>query len=161
MDINSRSPSRMDTDTTPLPIPLEASLLNMSTPNPELDRSQVPLIPQSHASRKSFPQMEERFLYPERYDVGEGSHTLASTAFKGRKRKDVDFAKESIPEAMQRISEVLDTQAFKQSLSAIDNGDEEGLAINALPKGEENFLDRKSTRLNSSHQHRSRMPSSA
>ena len=42
---------------------------------------------------------------------------------------------------MQRISEVLDTQNFKQSLSAIDNGDEEGLAINALPKGEENFLE--------------------
>ena len=141
MDINSRSPSRMDTDTTPLPIPLEASLLNMSTPNPELDRTQVPLIPQTRVNRKTFPQMEERFLYPERYDIGEGSHTLASTAFKGRKSKDVDFAKESIPEAMQRISEVLDTQAFKQSLLAIDNGDEEGLAINALPKGEENFLE--------------------
>ena len=140
MDINSRSPSRMDTEPPSIPLPLETSLLNMSTPNPELDRTHDPLIPRTRTSRKTFPQMEERFLYPERYDVGEGSHTLASTAFKGRKSKDVDFAKESIPEAMQRISEVLDTQAFKQSLSAIDNGDEEGLAINALPKGEENFL---------------------
>ena len=135
MDINSRSPSRMDTEPLSIPLPLETSLLNMSTPNPELDKSQVPLIPQSRVSRKPFPQMEKRFLYPEKYDIGEGSHTLASTAFRGRKSKDVDFAKESIPEAMLRISEVLDTQAFKQSLSAIDNGDDEGLTINALPKG--------------------------
>ena len=141
MDINSRSPSRMDTDPLPIPLPLETSLLNMSTPNPELNKVHEPLIPRTHTSRKTFPQMEECFLYPEKYEVGEGSHTLASTAFKGRKHKGVDFAKESIPEAMQRISEVLDTQAFKQSLSAIDNGDEEGLAINALPKGEENFLE--------------------
>ena len=143
MDINSRSPSRMDTDTEPLPVPLplEASLLNISTPNPELDRAQVPLKPQTRSEQKTFPQMEERYLYPEKYDIGEGNHTLASTAFKGQKRQDVDFAKESIPEAMQRISEVLDTQSFKQSLSAIDNGGEEGLAINALPGGEENFLE--------------------
>ena len=140
MDINSRSPSRMDTDPLPIPLPLEASLINMSTPNPELDRNQVPMKPQSKSRPQSFPQMEECYLYPEKYDIGEGSHTLASTAFKGRMKKDIDFAKESIPEAMQWISEVLDTQSFKQSLSAIDNGDEEGLAINALPKGEEHFL---------------------
>ena len=141
MDMNSRSPSRMDTEPLPVPLPLEASLLNMSTPNPELDKTQVPLIPQTRSKQNAFPQMEERFLYPERYDIGEGSHALASSAFRGQKRQDVDFAKESIPEAMLRISEVLDTQNFKQSLSAIDNGDEEGLAINALPKGEENFLE--------------------
>ena len=141
MDINSRSPSRMDTEPLPIPLPLEASLLNMSTPNPELDRTQVPMIPLTRSHKRTFPQMEERFLYPEKYEIGEGNHTLASTAFKGRKRQDIDFAKDSIPEAMQRISEVLDTQSFKQSLSAIDNGDKEGLAINALPKGEENFLE--------------------
>ena len=83
MDINSRSPSRMDTEPLPIPLPLEASLLNMSTPNPELDRTQVPLKPQTRSNQKTFPQMEERYLYPEKYDVGEGSHVLASTAFKG------------------------------------------------------------------------------
>ena len=42
---------------------------------------------------------------------------------------------------MLRISEVLDTPSFKESILAIDNGDEEGLKINALPKGEEHFLE--------------------
>ena len=83
MDINSRSPSRMDTDPLPVPLPLEASLLNMSTPNPELDRTQVPMKPQTRSKPQTFPQMEEHYLYPEKYNVGEGNHTLASTAFKG------------------------------------------------------------------------------
>ena len=137
MDINSRSPSRMDTEPLPIPLPLEASLINMSTPNPELDRAQVPIKPQVQ-TRTKFPQMEERYLYPEKYDIGEGSHTLASSAFRGRKKKDVDFAKESIPKAMLRVSEVLGNQSFKESLSAIDNGDEEGLTLGAkghLPSG--------------------------
>ena len=88
-----------------------------------------------------FSKLEDRYLYPERYDIGEGSHTLASTAFKGQNKQDVDFTKGSIPETMIRISEVLDTQAFKDSVSAINNRDEEGLKINALPKGEEHFLE--------------------
>ena len=141
MDINSRSLSRMDTEPFPIPLPLEASLINMSTPNPELGRAQIPMKPQVPTQPQPFSKLEEQYLYPERYDIGEGSHILASIAFKGRNKKDVDFAKESIPEAMLRISEVLDTQSFKESILAIDNGDEEGLKINALRKGEEHFLE--------------------
>ena len=73
----------MDTEPLPDTLPLEASLLNISTPNPEVDRAQVPLKPQTRSEQKTFPQMEERYLYPEKYDIGEGSHSLASTAFKG------------------------------------------------------------------------------
>ena len=135
MDINSRSPPRMDTEPFPIPLPLETSLINMSTPNPEINKAQVLMKPQP------FSKLEDRYLYPERYDIGEGSHTLASTAFKGHNKQDVDFTKESIPETMIRISEVLDTQTFKDSVSAINNRDEEGLKINALPKGEEHFLE--------------------
>ena len=83
MDINSRSPSRMDTDPLPIPLPLEASRINMLTPNPELDKNQVPMKPQSQFKSRTFPQMEEHFLYPERYDIGEGGHALASSAFRG------------------------------------------------------------------------------
>ena len=44
---------------------------------------------------------------------------------------------------------------------ALDEGDSCASIEQALPQASKAFKDRKSTRLNSSHQHRSRMPSSA
>ena len=59
MDINSRSPSRMDTEPLPIPLSLETSLINMSTPNPELDRARVPMKPQVPTQPQPFSKLEE------------------------------------------------------------------------------------------------------
>ena len=71
------------------------------------------------------------YLYPEEYDVGNGPSGFAGKIFNGRGKDEVLFTKDCIEEVARDSRKIQQLQPFKDSIQAIDAGDEEGLAINA------------------------------
>ena len=71
------------------------------------------------------------YLYPKEYDVGNGPHWVARKIFKGRGKDEVLFTKDCVEEVALDSKRIQQLQSFKDSIQAIDAGDEEGLAINA------------------------------
>ena len=91
-----------------------------STPNTDMDISS-PQITSIHRD----------YLYPEEYDVGNGPRGIAGKLFNGRGKDEVLFTKDCIEEVARDSKKIQQLQSFKNSIQAIDAGDEEGLAINA------------------------------
>ena len=119
--------SKISIQHNPLP-PTTDNLLNLSTPNLDMEPTR-----NSQYSQEGEGDTDRPYLYPENYSIGQGPNTNAQQAFKGRTKEDVDFAKESINEAMLRTKQVSNNDNFKNSISAIDAGDKQGLAENAQP----------------------------
>ena len=71
------------------------------------------------------------YLYPEEYDVGNGPRGIAGKIFNGRGKDEVLFTKDCIEEVARDSKKIQQLQTFKDSILAIDAGDEDGLAINA------------------------------
>ena len=110
------------------PAQIDTPLKNFTTPNPETYSTPNADM---DISSPQVTSIHRDYLYPEEYDVGNGPHWVARQIFKGRGKDEVLFTKDCIEEVALDLKKIQQLQSFKDSIQAIDAGDENGLAINA------------------------------
>ena len=110
------------------PAQINTPLRNFSTPNPETFSTPNADM---DVSSPQITSIHRDYLYPEEYDIGNGPQGIARKIFKGRGKDEVLFTQDCIEEVALDSKKIQKIQAFKDSIQAIDTGDENGLAINA------------------------------
>ena len=109
------------------PVQMDSSLKNFTTPNPETYSTPNADM---DVSSPQITSIHRDYLYPEEYDVGNGPHWVARKIFNGRGKDEVLFMKDCIEEVAQDSKKIQQLQTFRDSIQAIDAGDEDGRAIN-------------------------------
>lgn len=104
--------------------------MNFSTPNPET-YSTPNLEMDCNSPQTMIPSIHRDYLYPEEYSVGHSPRLTAQQIFQGRSKAEVNFTKDCIEEVAEDARKIQQLKAFKHSISAIDAGDENGLAASA------------------------------
>ena len=110
------------------PVQIDTPLKNFTTPNPETYSTPNADM---DISSPQITSIHRDYLYPEEYDVGNGPHWVARKIFNGRGKDEVLFTKDCIEEVALDSKKIQQLPTFKDSIQAIDAGDENGLAINA------------------------------
>ena len=110
------------------PVQMDSALKNFSTPNPETYSTPNADM---DISSPQITSIHRDYLYPEEYDVGNGPQWVARKIFNGRGKDEVLFTKDCIEEVAQDSKKIQKLQTFKDSILAIDAGDEDGRSINA------------------------------
>ena len=109
------------------PVHMDPSPKNFTTPNPEtFSTPNEDMVTSPHIT-----SIHRDYLYPEEYDVGNGPHWVARKIFNGRGKDEVLFTKDCIEEVAQDSKKIQKLQTFKDSIMAINAGDEDGRSINA------------------------------
>ena len=107
------------------PVQMDSSLKNFTTPNPEPETYSTPNADMD-VSSPQITSIHRDYLYPEEYDVGNGPHGIARKIFNGRGKDEVLFTKDCIEEVAQDSKKIQKLQTFKDSIQAINAGDEDG-----------------------------------
>ena len=110
------------------PVQIDTPLKNFTTPNPET--YSTPNADMDISSLQ-ITSIHRDYLYPEEYNVGNGPRDLARKIFNGRGKNEVLFTKDCIEEVALDSKKIQQLSSFKDSIQAIDAGDEDGLAMNA------------------------------
>ena len=122
---------------TPNPETFSTPNADISTPNADISTPNADISTPNADMDISSPQItsiHRDYLYPEDYDVGNGPHWVARKIFNGRGKDEVLFTKDCIEEVAQDSKKIQQLQSFRDSIQAIDAGDENGLAMNAPHK---------------------------
>ena len=115
------------------PVQMDPSLKNFTTPNFTTPNPETYSTPNAEMdiSSPQITSIHRDYLYPKEYDVGNGPHWVARKIFNGRGKDEVLFTKDCIEEVAQDSKKIQKLQTFKDSILAIDAGDEDGRSINA------------------------------